>query len=145
MCQMWEHHWINAMLCTLTYCITIVGSRFALKNWLFSKVFTDCPNSEQRLQSMIKRDTVRALPVVLTVLKTYSSIWLYWNICTALCVFTNLLQMPLPCSWRWETLCDTSLPPIMQHLHPNLLKSCGSTGTSTCTASTPCYAWGEAT
>lgn len=52
--------------------------------------------------------------------------------------------MALPFSWRCEMHCVISPPPSTWHSHPSLLRSCGSMGTSTCTASVPRYAWGEA-
>lgn len=53
------------------------------------------------------------------------------------------LKFPCPSSWLWEMRCATSPLPTTQRLHLNLLKSCDSTGTFTCTASAPRFAWGE--
>lgn len=55
------------------------------------------------------------------------------------------LKCPCPSSWLWEMHCAISPLPTTQLLHLNLLKSCGSTGTFTCTASAPRSAWGEVT
>lgn len=53
------------------------------------------------------------------------------------------LKFPCPSSWLWEMRCAISPLPTTQRLHRNLLKSCDSTGTFTCTASAPHFAWGE--
>lgn len=55
------------------------------------------------------------------------------------------LKFPCPSSWLWEMHCAISPLPTTQRLHLNLLKSCDSTGTFTCTASAPHFAWGEVT
>lgn len=55
------------------------------------------------------------------------------------------LKFPCPSSWLWEMHCAISPLPTTQRLHLNLLKSCDSMGTFTCTASAPHFAWGEVT
>lgn len=55
------------------------------------------------------------------------------------------LKFPCPSSWLWEMRCAISPLPTTQRLHLNLLKSCDSTVTFTCTASAPHFVWGEVT